>query len=303
MRKVAFFEILIASILIGSCGKPQLGNGSFESKSSSQSECQQIDFHSVINNKALGFSDAAKAVEYDFDPRSIVPEEGRYSAREAYEATSSIANPSAKRERTDGSEIRLVMKFEGLGEDSFDGLINIKSVEFSLWEDGLFFGRYDSISFRGHWHYSNEGGYDRVIKLVDVGKLKETVYTAYRLEDLGSRYEYVGHDYVLDANWGGNYTILNIFGSYYKPPVGIFAVKMSEKDKESFHLHLSIYEDVNYCGFWLFHVNSDLRALKIVDQTKVSHEKTLRYDQTYKKEIYTFVVEWGGFVTQFEEPV
>lgn len=303
MKREAFFVIFLALSLMVSCGNPQLDSKPAESEHLSQSESEPIDYQKAIDSKVLGFSDAAKAVEYDFDPRSIVPEEGRYSAREAYEATSSIANPSAKRERSDGSEIRLVMKFEGLGEDSFDGLINIKSVEFSLWEDGLFFGRYDSISFRGHWHYSNEDGYDRVIKLVDVSKLKETVYTAYRLEDLGSRYEYVGHDYALDANWGGNYTILNIFGSYYKPPVGIFAVKMSEKDKESFHLHLSIYEDVNYCGFWLFHVNSDLRALKIVDQTKVNYEKELKYNQTHKKEIYSFTIEWHGFVTQFEEPV
>lgn len=301
MKREASFVIFLALSLMVSCGNPQLDSKPAESEHLSQSESEPIDYQKAIDSKVLGFSDAAKAVEYDFDPRSIVPEEGRYSAREAYEATLSIADPDAKRERTDGSEIRLVMKFEGLGVDSFDGLINIKSANFSLWEDGLFFGRYDSMSFRGYWYYSSENDYERVIKLVDVSKAKETIYVAYRLDDFGSYYEYVGHDYVLDARWGGNYTNLKIFGSYYKPPVGIFAVKVNRSHMESFFL--SIYENVNYCGYWLFHVNSDLRALKIVDQTKVNYEKELKYNQTHKEEIYSFTIEWHGFVTQFEEPV
>ena len=164
---------------------------------------------------------AAEAVEYEFNPDSVVIKQ-----EEKYAYTSSgdgyynedLAGLSYSATR---SGHNLVYVFEGEYSEGYQGQYNTYSSGMYLWDDGLFAGKSNSTNFKGYWYNSSltagedEEGNPKVDCLIMVSNTDrfESIITDY----LGGFYERQAYIF-MHPGWGDGRSVV-VSGYKYYPDV------------------------------------------------------------------------------------
>ena len=100
---------------------------------------------------------AAEAVDYDFDPSSIVIKQEELGYKYADNDEEGYYNSDlAGLSYTDTREgHNLVYVFEGEYSEGYQGQYNTYLTGMYLWDDGLFAGKSNSTNFKGYWYNSS----------------------------------------------------------------------------------------------------------------------------------------------------
>ena len=100
---------------------------------------------------------AAEAVDYDFDPSSIVIKQEELGYKYADNDEEGYYNSDlAGLSYTDKREgHNLVYVFEGEYSEGYQGQYNTYLTGMYLWDDGLFAGKSNSTNFKGYWYNSS----------------------------------------------------------------------------------------------------------------------------------------------------
>lgn len=162
---------------------------------------------------------AADAVEYDFDPTTVIikqKEESEYDY-----ANAALQNLAYGDTRDDS---HLVYVFEGTYAEGYLGDYRDREIHIYLWEDGLFSGKSDFAEFKGYWYNSsiekgkNENGDDIEDCLQMVSNYEH--FESIGAEAVTGSSLYDHQAYVFVPNGDGRSAVVS--GYRYYPDVAIF---------------------------------------------------------------------------------
>lgn len=225
---------ITTSVLTNGTGKKG-GNGSSQQR-------QKVD---PITEKIKA---AANAVEYAFNPESVIIKQKENYVYKAADAEKGYFNedyPSLSAGAATRSGHDLVYLFEGIFSEGYHGGYGTYSANLYLWDDGLFTGKSNNNTFKGYWYNSsieygkNEEGEDiedclnmfcLEPKKVDsnTGEVTEYVYENFKsiiTDAVKGFYSRQGYVY-LNPGWGGRSVVVS--GYKYYPDVAMF-VDTNEK--------------------------------------------------------------------------
>lgn len=264
----------------------------FALSSCGHAESNKSYIESVKIQGVLKFEKEAKKIKYDFDPKTIIPTKERIidnngqkrepTLQELSEIQRLLPGPKDERKNNDGSIVHIVIKFESMIVDSWNGQIDLHGSNFTLWEDGLFSGYAKNSSYKGYWYYDDEEK--------DTIKMVYEFKNAFKVNCHTSKpYEYNNLEFTMIFN---QQTAL--FGYFYKPTIGIMPFKHNNND-------VTIeYGPGLFDGNCIFRIDSDLKPFLIHDFTSISRKYNYtgtKYDDGSRK--IKVNVEWNSFNTEF----
>lgn len=164
---------------------------------------------------------AADAVDYDFDPSSVVIDQydDRYTKEDSegkivYDFSNSDLSSLQYGATREGHH--LVYVFEGLYSEGYQGQYNTYSTNVYLWDDGLMAGKSNSTNFKGYWYNrSAKATSDEpdCLNMVSNTSHYESILTDY----VGGFYERQAYVY-MHPGWGDGRSVV-ISGYKYYPDV------------------------------------------------------------------------------------
>lgn len=237
--------VLVATILVSSLVSANLTNGGGK-KGGKQGGSQASSQTSSVQPRKDPINDrirqAADAVEYSFNPDSvIIKEKENYAYKAADEKDGAYYNPdystlSAGASTREGHN--LVYYFEGIFSEGYHGGYDTYSAYLYVWDDGLATGNSNGSKFKGYWYNSSiefgkdENGADiadclnivcKEIKSVNstTGEVEYQYdnFKSIQTDTVKGFYQRQGFVYI-NPGWGGRSVVVS--GYKYYPDVAMF---------------------------------------------------------------------------------
>ena len=156
--KLAVGGVVVAGAVLSSsmlsANAEKKAGGAAQQSSSIQETSEKTEKVNPITDEIKA---AAEAVDYDFDPSSIVIKQEELGYKYADNDEEGYYNSDlAGLSYTDTREgHNLVYVFEGEYSEGYQGQYNTYLTGMYLWDDGLFAGKSNSTNFKGYWYNSS----------------------------------------------------------------------------------------------------------------------------------------------------
>lgn len=219
---------LLAAVLVSTITSSVLTNGITNrgGNGGNSSSNQQPDKVDPITDR---IREAAAAVEYNFDPESVIIKEHAAYAYSAADASDEVYfnedYPSLSAGASTRAGHELVYLFEGIFSEGYHGGYGTYSANIYLWDDGLMSGKSNNDTFKGYWYNSSidfgtdEGGADIADCLNMVCGDSYSNFKSIQTDSVKGFYQRQGYVY-LNPGWGGRSVVVS--GYKYYPDVAMF---------------------------------------------------------------------------------